>query len=614
MRTLRELFGRESAESIVDNPEAADNPTARVSARPWNTLSTLGVGDVADVDSRGVVYPRNRAVSVEVWFGAGDRWFRGGSADGVRQTRIVGLPIVETRQRVGDADIVLTTWADESGDGNGRVIINLANETDVAVVAAVVVRPFTILGQGSIDEIRTAENVIVVDRVPLVDVGRAPGDCVAASDVDVDSPAVLDRLALGGDSLVGETSFTDSTGRASMATLIPLTPGVDRQLQVLDGREQGAVAPAPLDLIVSGWRTHLRDAAEIDLPAWPKHIPTALMSSLLGHASGSRAPLGDDGWTLADDSILASALSGSGLHWAASVVAERLLDGVAEGIVPRAAWPQVAVACASIAGTESGDPVLARHGESVVALAGHTLSNARAIAAVQPLLRAVEAAHGADAARDASAITGSLTDAEAGVALARHGVPVPAESARNIDDVLDRATKPLDAEVIGLALAASASIDRPFEPLVPLRSLAGSTWRWPRGGCGDSPHARAALLVGLRSLCISEYPGGPAGAVVTVDTPVEISVFPGMNESWLGQNMRFALLPTAAGPLSVALRWHGERPALLWEFHGESTAAFSLISHQIDATFSTSERSGEALLLAPAHLVSAPKPQRSSLL
>ena len=226
---------------------------------------------------------------------------------------------------------------------------------------------------------------------------------------------------------------------------------------------------------------------------------------------------------------------------------------------------------------------------------------------MQLLLRVIESAHGADAAKDAAAISGRLADSTDGVHYARLGWPAPAESAGDIDDVLDRARRPLDAETIGLSMAASAQVDRPFEPLVPLRALAGSSWRWPRNTCGDSPHARAALLVGLRSLCVNEYPGGPADQPVTVDTPADIDVFPGMSSAWLGQNMSFKKLPTSAGVLSVALRWHGERPALLWEIEGDVKRAFTMTCTRIDAAFSTTERSGEALLEAPTHLVPTPK-------
>lgn len=588
MKTWRARFGRD---------HETNRPTSSNASR-WNTLSTLGVGSVADVDDRGVVYPRNRAVSVEVWFGVADKWARGTAADGVRQSRVGGLPVVETRQRLGDSDIVSTAWADEAGDGQGRVVLSLNNETDVAAIAAVVVRPHTLLGPGHIADVRLAETLLVVDKVPLVDLGRQPGDTIGAVDADPSSPAALTRLELSNGAIIGDASFSDSDGRASFVALLPLTPGVERQIQILDGREAATVVPAPLDKIVAGWRSHLAGGSEIELPAWPKHIAPALMSSLLGAADDGRRPLGDSEWVPEDDTVLIAALGGVGLDWAAATVADRLLEAVTESRFNRARWTDLAAALCHIAGTEPGDDVLQRHGEAVAALAGHTLTAARSEAVVAPLLRVVRGAHGADAAGDAAALTGELKRSEDGLTFARHGIATPPQSARHIEDVLSQAAKPLDAATIGLSMTASADLDVAFEPVVPLRSLAGSTWRWSRGGCGDSPHARASLLIGLRSLCIGEYPGTEASAQVTATSPTEIELFPGIQRSWLGQNMQFSRLPTSVGSLSAAVRWHGARAAVLWEID-EPTGPFTLRCHCIDPSFSTSESSGEALLEAP---------------
>lgn len=606
MRSLRELFGR---------PSAGDStPTAPTVSRTWNTLSTLGAGSVADIDPSGAIYPRNRPVSIEVWFGVGERWMRGGRSDGVRQTRIVGLPIVETRQRVGEDDLVQTAWADEPGDGHGRVVVHLANESDVAVVAAVVVRPNALIGAGHIEELRVSGSLIVADKVPLVEIGRTPGDCVAASETDIDAPALLEKLELTADELVGQSEITDPSGRASIAALIPLTPGVDREIQILDGREASSVAPAPIENVVSGWRSHVRDAAEFTLPAWPKHIPIALQTSVLGAVADTRGPLGDGAWRLADDTMLVAALAGVGLDWGAASILDRLLDDVTNGDIGREDWPAIAAACAAVAGTPSGDAALAKNGEAVIAVAGHALSNARSIALTFPLIRAIAAAHGPEAAEDASSVDGHLNNAHDGLTYAQHGVAVPAESVSVIEEAIAKSSGPLTAEKIGLSMVASAHFDEDFEPVVPARSLAGSTWRWPRHGCGDSPHARAALLVGLRALCVSEYPGGPAGQPVTLSTPADIDLFPGMNSSWLGQNLQFKRLPTAAGLLSVALRWHGERPALLWEIESPTGHPFTLSCSSIDGEFVTSDPTGEALLQAPTHLVVEPTTPKKSLL
>lgn len=592
MSTLRKFFGR-SDDSVPDEASVVSTPT-----RSWNTVSTLGVGAVADIDERGAIFSRTRPVAVEIWFGSGNRWVRGTSADGARQTRVAGLPIIETRQRLGDGDVVMTAWADEAGDARGRVVVSLSNETDVSVVAAVVVRPYGLLGDGSIKTVRVSDSLVVVDRAPLVDLGRTPGDTVAAIDRDRSEPSLLDGLKLGDGEIVGHEEFEDPGGRASFAALIPLTASAAREIQIVDGREASTVAPAPLENVVSGWRSHLANAAEYELPGWPKHVPAALMSGLLGAVEDQRRPLGDEIWRVEDDALLVAALGGAGLDWAAATIAGRLLERVEEGTFDRDAWPALGAALIRIAGTESGDSTLGKHGEAVAAVVGHSLSQARTEASTPMLLRVMYAAHGAKAAADASLLSGTMRNESDGVALARHGLPVPAQSASLVADTLHRRSQQT-AELIGLGMVALGSMSRPFEPIVPTRSLAGSTWRWPRDGSGDSPHARAALLIGLRAMCVTEYPGTTGAATITHESPIDLDIFPGTSKRWLGQNMSFSRVPTAAGTLSAAIRWHGPRPALLWEITNQR-APFELGCYRLDPSFRTSEPSGEALLAEPA--------------
>jgi dTDP-D-glucose 4,6-dehydratase len=52
---------------------------------------------------------------------------------------------------------------------------------------------------------------------------------------------------------------------------------------------------------------------------------------------------------------------------------------------------------------------------------------------------------------------------------------------------------------------------------------------------------------------------------------------------------------THGGTLSFSVRWHGERPALLWERSG-GPPAMTIRAPGIDPAWSTTERSGEALL------------------
>ncbi len=79
-------------------------------------------------------------------------------------------------------------------------------------------------------------------------------------------------------------------------------------------------------------------------------------------------------------------------------------------------------------------------------------------------------------------------------------------------------------------------------------------------------------------------------------------LFPkGMPTAWLGQNFEFYGVPTgAASEVSCAIRWHGERPAVLWECTGEPVV---LTSTGAAPGWSTTERTGETLWPVPAGAV-----------
>ncbi len=80
-------------------------------------------------------------------------------------------------------------------------------------------------------------------------------------------------------------------------------------------------------------------------------------------------------------------------------------------------------------------------------------------------------------------------------------------------------------------------------------------------------------------------------------SPSSAELLPGFPADWQGRDLEVAGLHSACGVLSFALRWHGERPALLWERLGGPDEA-TLTIGALDPHWSTSLRSGEALLAA----------------
>lgn len=71
-----------------------------------------------------------------------------------------------------------------------------------------------------------------------------------------------------------------------------------------------------------------------------------------------------------------------------------------------------------------------------------------------------------------------------------------------------------------------------------------------------------------------------------------LDLLPGVDAAWRGRPIDVVELPTNWGPISFALRWHGEHPALLWE----APPRVTLRARALDPDWSTTEVTGEAMV------------------
>ena len=115
--------------------------------------------------------------------------------------------------------------------------------------------------------------------------------------------------------------------------------------------------------------------------------------------------------------------------------------------------------------------------------------------------------------------------------------------------------------------------------------------------------ARRDLAKSVTARTPSERPSAPPdgiAAVAWLESSFAIggALLPfGLPDTWLGQAVEVYGVPTAAdSSVSFALRWHGERPAVLWEQTGDPVR---LTAPVLDPDWATGERSGEALWAAP---------------
>ena len=121
-------------------------------------------------------------------------------------------------------------------------------------------------------------------------------------------------------------------------------------------------------------------------------------------------------------------------------------------------------------------------------------------------------------------------------------------------------------------------VPRPWDLVRERLASASPTMTWP-----DGP---GPLLAAVRALLLAEHEDA------SVDLLTEL---PG---AWAGQSLEVHDAPTRHGSVSFAVRWHGARPALLWDSKGVP----ELRCPALDASWSTTAAQGEALLAAPTAL------------
>lgn len=82
----------------------------------------------------------------------------------------------------------------------------------------------------------------------------------------------------------------------------------------------------------------------------------------------------------------------------------------------------------------------------------------------------------------------------------------------------------------------------------------------------------------------------------------------GLPSAWLGQPLEVHGVPTASvSTVSFAIRWHGARPAVLWDQHGDQV---ELTSPVLAPGWATTDPTGEALWPQPPERAPTPPPAR----
>jgi hypothetical protein len=600
-----------------------------LTGRSWVTLATLTSGPLAVVDPGGAVHPLGSGWSLDWAIGAEDRWHRPAVEPTVRQRVVSHAPVVETACKVPSGDAVARAFAVTTGAGDA-VVVEIENESPVPFVAVFALRPTHPLGVGAISTIRHEHPHVLVDERPVLWFDKRPARWSAA-----DAPA--DALAAALSGAARDDAFEPVRSAVGLATATFLLPVPHRtSVRVVlfpnAGRRDRPVVTSPLPAagqVARGWEAHVAAAARLELP--DRRLSDAYADALRTVAAAAvpvaPAPLGRATWGVADECALVRALSGVGLGGAAAALVRARTDELALDSwfrrEPASIERNIEIFSAIGACWEAGrDPGPVEHALGAAVKAAHWTERARtrraepfpaefarwAQAALGSLAAAVRACDQPDVGADLDAFAArfvlDLDDTRPEPLAAEHDDPGSSESPVPISPVVDGPAGVDTAATLRAALDDVAARDQAvFDRVEWLLRAGGTTGRRPSfvhpslltgsGGCGDDPLVAALLIDLVRALVVDE-----------ALEPGTLTLLPVVPLSWYGQSVDVHDLPTRHGTLSFALRWHATRPALLWELTrrpGDPDTPVRLTVPGLDAAWSSTAASGEALLAAPPH-------------
>jgi hypothetical protein len=573
-------------------PRGVD-PAAGPRTPAWTLIGTVASPVATPIDPTGLVV--GEGWSLDWWIGADDRWHLPAREASVRQDLVADAPVVETRVRIPGGDAIHRAYGIRAARGTGDewVIAEVENATPVPFALAMVIRPTMADGLGAAGEItlepveggrgRDTAWLVRVDGRPAVVLPRRPARFAAGSHEAGD---VVERVTSGGAGVEPEVARCID-GLATLALVFPLPHTAVLRVALPVGEvDPGEPVPFPAVVpdagpVAAGWEIHRRG------PRF--ELPDRRLGALVERARAS-LQLAHDGTAVRRDGRRAPDLEPGATE--VLLGALDLVDRPAEVGSVLARWTErladATPAVDALFLTAVSTHWLLHRADALldwmlpeVAAAVERLDRAdRRGALADPVgrVRAVAALRGA---ATMLAAAGQLPAAAAlGELVDRLGAATP-EAALELDVVAaDRLGR------IAAALAAGAP-DAPAR-LAAVVGEASATGAWPgpgRGrGIGHDLAAGAALIAAVRHLLVSESPGA-------LDL---LGAFP---DGWYGGGIEVHDAPTAHGRLSYALRWHGTRPALLWELEPHpGTGPITLRVPGLDPDWSSTERRGDALL------------------
>jgi hypothetical protein len=526
-------------------------------------IGTIGSTRRADVQGGGVLVVNQGTtdeISISWLVGADDRWYAPEREITARQHLIRNTPIVSTSVRIPSGDAISTHFGATQSQRE-LAVIDIENRSKVPFVIALLLR-----GPG-VHNVTIANTVVKVGGFPFLHLAKKPTKCAAVSVIsgpgDALDPRDLEALVTSGDAT---DVLPIIEGPSEVAVLFPVTHGTTVRSGVLLGvGNVAALAGSPvlsslgeIHTLANGWQTHLRRSAVLNVPENEvlKQFDAATASLLL-----CAEPAIAQGGNLAtfDVAALSQALAEAGFSAECGALLEDIDDrqtskgAVADRVDATDADLQSALMVRSVAthAMFTNDRLFAESLTPVVAGACEFLAKRAKKSGEANLLAALWwAAVLFDVGRDVSA----------------------AKQARRLW---------VDAQ-------------RPWPlPEAPLPQLPASS----SGGvlvAADRRRVAALVRTAIASV-VTLRPTEDRDAKVCVD------LLPGYGDDWRGQKVDVRNLAVPGGFLSFSIRWHGERPAILWDvLDGDANTCqqinWTLTCTMLDPTWSSTLPKGEDLL------------------
>jgi hypothetical protein len=613
----------------------------------------IGVLDgsvLATVDPRGLVSPTWATWSLDWWVGADDRWHVPSREPAVRQRLIDGAPVVETVMRVPGGDLLQRVWAAQDASAGEVIAVEFENASRLPIALALSIRPYGVDGAGGIEELAVFEDRVSVDGQVAMWLPKPPARAAASDLASGDVAAVVLAGEASGSAPVASRC---AAGFATAAVVYPLAHTARLQLHLPGSSRPTASRPSavpPADAVARGWASHLATGARIELPDTELSEALAAARAQLLLAASGRQLAGDT--STVDTAAIVGALDRLGAPHPAATIVATLPSGQGSGGRLGGADPDSAATSAALVAAGRHWRVT-RDDRLVAEIAGPLAAGGHHHLRGRGLLRRGRVEP--DTLVDLGWRRRGLLDASAALVPSQpDAADALARLAGEVGDELERAVRAMQA-VDGTTLDAMALVaplevlasDDPFVDsllswvadhathdgavarlagatgLSPvLTSLAGRTearrldpavldrldWfvraggparTWaelvhPRlgsgcGGDGCAPAAAAAFVELLLDVLVHESVG--SGLVLCPVWP----------DRWLGAGVEVHGLRTTIGVVSFAVRWHGERPALLWEVEPhDDLGPVRLTAPGLDPGWSSTDLRGDALLAAPS--------------